>query len=290
MKVGFIGLGSMGRGVCRNLLRKGYELKVFNRSPEPLHTVASWGATPCRSAQEAASDVDAVFFCLSSVKAQKVMTFGAQGVFAAMRAGTAFFDLGTWDIASTQAFEEEATLRGVHYAAVPMGKGPEAAEAGESPLFFGGCRDIFDQHRALLEDVGHPSYLGGVAQASAFKLISNLMGLSNNVILTEGVRLAKRMGISEQAFLEGGRETGAYSYQFGNSGHKVYTEAFLPMRGTLDNALKDMQFGVDLALEQGLTCPAFTMARDQYRRASELGYGSEDYIAVYRLLMENGKA
>ena len=74
MKIGFVGLGSMGRGLCRNLLRRGHELKVFNRSPGPLATVAEWGATPCRSAQEAASDVDAVFFCLSSIAAEKTMT------------------------------------------------------------------------------------------------------------------------------------------------------------------------------------------------------------------------
>lgn len=285
MKIGFVGLGSMGRGLCRNLLRRGHELKVFNRSPGPLATVAEWGATPCHSAQEAASDVDAVFFCLSSITAEKAMTCGAQGVFASMRAGTPFFDLGTWDMQSARELADEAELRGVSYVALPMGKGPEAAEAGETPLFFGGSRDVYDQWLPLLKEMGHPAYMGDVEHAYAFKLITNLMGLTTNVVLTEGIRLAKVMGIEEKAFLEGGRETGAYSYQFWNSGHKIYQEAFLPMRGTLDNAWKDMKFGVEMATHIGQKCPFFTAARDRYREASEKGYGSEDYIAVYRLLM-----
>ena len=94
------------------------------------------------------------------------------------------------------------------------------------------------------------------------------------------------MGLSEEAFLNGAKSTGAWSYQMRNSGHKVFAEAFLPMRGTLDNAWKDMKFGVEMAEEAGVSCPAFAMLRDRYKAASEAGYGEEDYISVYRLLMD----
>ena len=170
-----------------------------------------------------------------------------------------------------------------------MGKGPEAAEAGESPLFFGGSRDVYERDKAFLSEMGEVFYLGDVKAACAFKLITNLIGLSNNVILTEGVFLAKRMGLSEEAFLNGAKSTGAWSYQMRNSGHKLFNEAFLPMRGTLDNAWKDMKFGVEMAEEAGVSCPAFAMLRDRYKAASEAGYGEEDYISVYRLLMDAEK-
>lgn len=62
----------------------------------------------------------------------------------------------------------------------------------------------------------------------------------------------------------GPKSTGAWSYQMRNSGHKVFAEAFLPMRGTLDNAWKDMKFGVEMAEEAGVSCPAFAMLRDRY--------------------------
>jgi len=284
MKLGFLGLGSMGRGVCRNLLGKGYTLKVWNRSPAKTELVASWGADPCAMPGEAAEETEAVLCCLSSVQALREMACGDGGVFSRMAEGSVFYDMGTWDIDSVLGLEAEAAACGVVYVHMPMGKGPEAAEAGETPLFFGGPREVFDRDARLLGDIGVPFYMGDVKAACAFKLITNLIGLSNNVILTEGVHLARCMGISEESFLEGARFTGAWSYQMQNSGHKVFTQAFLPMRGTLNNAWKDMKFGVAMADRAGIACPAFTMLRDRYRAASEAGWGEEDYISVYRLL------
>lgn len=284
MKISFLGLGSMGRGICRNLLRKGYMLRVWNRSSEKAAMVAGWGAEVCAGPQEAAEGADIVLCCLSSIQALKDMTGGADGVFAHMAKGTAFYDMGTWNIASVLGLRNEAERHDVVYVHMPLGKGPEAAEAGETPLFFGGPKKVFDRDSRMLQDIGIPLYMGEAQNACAFKLITNLIGLSNNVLLTEGIYLAKRLGIAEDSFLEGARFTGAWSYQMQNSGHKVFSQAFLPMRGTLDNAWKDMKFGVAMAEESGVSCPAFTMLRDRYKAASEAGWGAEDYIAVYRLL------
>lgn len=284
MKVCFLGLGSMGSGVCYNLLNKGHSLQVWNRSPEKAEKVASWGAKAFLLPQEAVHECDVVMSCLSSVEALKAIVSGEDGVFSRMKKGMAFYDMGTWNIESVLALEEEALKHGLHYVHMPMGKGPEAAAAGESPLFFGGEREVYEKDKDFLSDIGVVFYLGGVSAACAFKLITNLIGLSNNVLLTEGVFLAKKMGISEEAFLSSARYTGAWSYQMQNSGHKVFSEAFLPMRGTLNNAWKDMMFGVEMAEDAGIHCPAFTMLRDRYQAASEAGYGEEDYISVYRLL------
>ena len=198
MKVCFLGLGSMGSGVCRNLLNKGYALQVWNRSPEKAAKVAGWGAEAFATPQEAARGAGVVMSCLSSVAALKAVAGGANGVFSC-----------TWDIESVLALEAEAERHGVRYVYMPMGKGPEAAEAGESPLFFGGSKDVYERDKAFLSDIGEVFYLGDVKAACAFKLITNLIGLSNNVILTEGVFLAKRMGLSEEAFLNGAKSTGA---------------------------------------------------------------------------------
>ncbi|WP_302540525.1 NAD(P)-dependent oxidoreductase, partial [Bilophila wadsworthia] len=248
--------------------------------------VAGWGAEAFATPQEAARGAGVVMSCLSSVAALKAVAGGEDGVFSCMGEGMAFYDMGTWDIESVLALDAEAERHGVRYVHMPMGKGPEAAEAGESPLLFGGSKDVYERDKAFLSDIGEVFYLGDVKAACAFKLITNLIGLSNNVILTEGVFLAKRMGLSEEAFLNGAKSTGAWSYQMRNSGHKVFAEAFLPMRGTLDNAWKDMKFGVEMAEEAGVSCPAFAMLRDRYKAASEAGYGEEDYISVYRLLMD----
>ena len=85
-----------------------------------------------------------VLSCLSSVAALKAVAGGANGVFSCMGKGMAFYDRGTWDIESVLVLEAEAERHGVCYVYMPMGKGPEAAEAGESPLFFGGSKDVYE--------------------------------------------------------------------------------------------------------------------------------------------------
>ena len=108
MKVCFLGLGSMGSGVCRNLLNKGYALQVWNRSPEKAAKVAGWGAEAFATPQEAARGAGVVMSCLSSVAALKAVAGGANGVLSCMGKGMAFYDMGTWDIESVLALEAEA--------------------------------------------------------------------------------------------------------------------------------------------------------------------------------------
>ena len=158
MKVCFLGLGSMGSGVCRNLLNKGYALQVWNRSPEKAAKVAGWGAEAFATPQEAARGAGVVMSCLSSVAALKAVAGGANGVLSCMGKGMAFYDMGTWDIESVLALEAEAERHGVRYVYMPMGKGPEAAEAGESPLFFGGSKDVYERDKAFLSEIGEAFY------------------------------------------------------------------------------------------------------------------------------------
>ena len=190
-----------------------------------------------------------------------------------MGEGMAFYDMGTWDIESVLALEAEAERHGVRYVYMPMGKGPEAAEAGESPLFFGGSKDVYERDKAFLSDIGEVFYLGHVKAACAFKLITNLIGLSNNAHSANRRRVPRARGWAspKRPSSMGLKSTRAWSYQMRNSGHKVFAEAFLPMRGTLDNAWKDMKFGVEMAEEAGVPCPAFAMLRDRYKAASEAG-------------------
>ena len=94
MKVCFLGLGSMGSGVCRNLLNKGYAQQVWNRSPEKAAKVAGWGAEAFATPQEAARGAGVVLSCLSSVAALKAVAGGEDGVFSCMGEGMAFYDMG----------------------------------------------------------------------------------------------------------------------------------------------------------------------------------------------------
>lgn len=206
MKVCFLGLGSMGSGVCRNLLNKGYALQVWNRSPEKAAKVAGWGAEAFATPQEAARGAGVVLSCLSSVAALKAVAGGANGVFSCMGKGMAFYDMGTWGHRvrprSGGGSREARRLLRVHAhgQGARSGRGrrsPPCSSAAQRMCMSGIRRSSPEDGRSVL-----PRRREG---GRAFKLITNLIGLSNNVILTEGVFLAKRMGLSEEAFLNGAK-------------------------------------------------------------------------------------
>ena len=132
--------------------------------------------------------------------------------------------------------------------------------------------------------MGHPTYMGTVTAAEAFKLITNCMGMSNMIIVTEGIKLAKKMGISKEAFLENCPNTGAYSYQFAGIGGLVYDEIFDQPRFAVDLALKDVRLGVEMANSVNQKMPMFTLARDILKKTSDAGLGQADFFSVYKTL------
>lgn len=285
MKFGFIGLGKMGGGICANLIKRGGDVIIYDINPATVKRFVELGATAAASVADLAGRVDACITCLPMPKDVEGVLLGDGGVFANMKKDAAHFDLSTLDVPSALRFEKEAQKLGLHYLVIPMGKGPAVAAAGETPLFAGGEKAVYDKFREpLLEKMGHPAYMGEVTQAVAFKLITNCMGMSNMIIVTEGIKLAKKMGISKEAFMENCKNTGAYSYQFAGIGELVYDEVFDQPRFTVNLALKDVRLGVEMATAADQPLPMFTEARDILKKTSESGLGEADFISVYKTL------
>lgn len=285
MKFGFIGLGRMGGGLCANLIKRGGDVVIYDINPKTVQHFVDLGAAAAKSVADLASQVDACVTCLPMPKDVEGVLLGENGVFDNMKKGAAHFDLSTLDIPSVVRFEKEAQARGLHYLVIPMGKGPAQAAAGETPLFAGGEKEIYDIFKEpLLEKMGHPTYMGTVTAAEAFKLITNCMGMSNMIIVTEGIKLAKKMGISKEAFLENCPNTGAYSYQFAGIGGLVYDEIFDQPRFAVDLALKDVRLGVEMANSVNQKMPMFTLARDILKKTSDAGLGQADFFSVYKTL------
>ena len=130
MKVCFLGLGSMGSGVCRNLLNKGYALQVWNRSPEKAAKVAGWGAEAFATPQEATRGAGVVMSCLSSVAALKAVAGGANGVFSCMGEGMAFYDMGT-SPSSLWTRKPRGTASAT--CTCPWARGPKRPRPGSPP-------------------------------------------------------------------------------------------------------------------------------------------------------------
>jgi 3-hydroxyisobutyrate dehydrogenase len=274
----------MGGGICKTLLRNGADVTVFDINPEAVAKLVALGGEAAASAADAARGMDIVVTSLPLPTDLESVLTGDNGVFAVMAKGSALFDISTVDPASARRFADLAEERGLDYLACPLGKGPAQAEVGEAPIFAGGRREVFAARKPALENMGGPViYLGDVEQSSAFKLITNLIGMTNVIVMAEGVRLARAVNIEPAVFMDACRETGAMSYQLAVRAPWIFTDDYAP-RFAVDLALKDVRLGVDMAGQADVRCPFFTSALQTLATASATGLGGEDCAAVYKLL------
>ena len=284
MKFAFIGLGKMGGGVCKNLLANGGKVRVYDLVPDAVEKFVKLGAQAATDARDAAAEADAVITSLPLPTDMERLLLGDSGIFRIMKKGATLIDVSTIDPASARRFTQSAEEHGLFFLACPLGKGPAQADAGEAPIFAGGRKEIYEKFKGWLEKMGKPVfYLGDVEQSAAFKLITNLIGMTNVLVMAEGIRLAQKMNIGKEIFLEACKETGAFSYQMQVRAPWLYAEDFAA-RFAVKLAHKDLRLGVEMAQSAQQACPNFVSALASYAEAIAQGLGDEDCLAAVKVL------
>ena len=137
MKVGFIGLGKMGAGICSNIVKNGIDVVVYDINPANVRKFVDMGAFSAATVKELAAQVDVCITCVPMPKDAKGVLLGPDGVFENLPEGGVHFDLSTLDIETVVMLEAEAAKLGKKYLVIPMGKGPAFAADGTCPLFGG---------------------------------------------------------------------------------------------------------------------------------------------------------
>lgn len=285
MEFGFIGLGNMGGGLARNLIRAGKSVLVFDLNPEAIEKTLAVGSTgkAAASANELAA-CDVVFTSLPlPAHIEKVM-LSEEGLLNAMKKGSTYIDVSTIDPASARKVSDACDARGINFLECPLGKNPAAAEAAEEPIFVGGKKEVYEAMKETLEIVGDPIvYMGEVEASAAFKLISNMVGMTNVAVLAESIKLGEAAGIAPKLMAELLEDTGGKSFQSAIRAPWI-AEGDFAARFGLDLALKDVRLGCEMADEMGMDPKLMKDALAYFRQASEAGFGEEDCNAVYKVV------
>ncbi len=285
MLFGFIGVGAMGGGLARNLIRAGKEVLVFDINPEAVDKTLAAGST-AKAVDDATAlaDADVVFTSLPLPEHLEAVMLGDSGLLKHMKKGSTYIDVSTIDPHTARKLSDAAEEAGVKFLECPLGKTPAQAEKAEEPIFVGGKKEVFDDMREVLEIVGSPLYYMGKVEAScALKLISNLIGMTNLVVLAEGIRIGEKAGIDPGFLLELLDDTGAKSFQMDVRGPWIAAGDYASRFG-LDLALKDVRLGCDMAQAWENDARTMKVALDYFRAASEAGHGKEDCNAVYKII------
>lgn len=284
MEFGFIGVGAMGGPLARNLIRAGKTVHVYNRSAagrDKTLAVGTSGLAATSMAHMAPCKV--VFTCLALPEHLEEKVFGPDGLYAHMQPGAVHVELSTIDSQTALSLAEAAAKQAIAYIQCTLGKTPAHAERGEAPLFVGGDQ----QSIAALGDVwpilGVFNNVGTVEAACAVKLVSNLVGMANLAVLSEGLRIGEAAGVDKNLLLHLLAETGAHSFQLDARGKNMAEGEYDPPRFALDLALKDLRLGCGMAHTMNVDVPLLEAVFARFDRGSAAGLGKKDCAAVHEV-------
>jgi 3-hydroxyisobutyrate dehydrogenase-like beta-hydroxyacid dehydrogenase len=275
--VGFIGLGIMGAPMARNLMRAGYPVVAWNRSPGPLDAIAEGGAERAESPADLAARVDTVITCVRASEDVEAVVLGGEawpGVIDGVRAGSVVVGMSTISPAVTRSLAERLAEREVQMLDAPISGGEQGAIGGTLSIMVGGPTDALERVRPLFEVLGsRVTHCGPSGAGQTVKLCNQIAVVVNNLAMAEALVFCQRSGVDPAVMLEAISAGAAGSWQISNLGPKVVARDFAPgFKVGLQQ--KDLRLALEAADEQDLPLLATALAH-QLLRAVEHALGPD---------------
>jgi 4-hydroxybutyrate dehydrogenase/sulfolactaldehyde 3-reductase len=197
VRVGFIGLGAMGRPMAANILRRGHELTVYDANPDAVTALRVMGAAAAAGYRELAKASDIVITMLPKPADVEAVVLGDGGVASGLRSGGAFIDMSTGDPTTAQRLAETLEADGVHVVDCPVGRTQAHAEAGTLLLLAGGSDEAVRRVEPVLMCMGQELFrCGGPGMGQAMKLVNNMLAMVLMEAVAEALELGLRAGLS----------------------------------------------------------------------------------------------
>jgi 3-hydroxyisobutyrate dehydrogenase len=288
MKVGFIGLGTMGSGLAANVQKAGYELVVHDVRKDAaaphLAAGAAWADTPRQVAE--ASEV--VLTSLPGPPEVEAVALGDQGLLAGMRAGHAYFDLSTNSPTLVRRLHALFAARGVSVLDAPVSGGPSGARTRRLAIWVGGDEAVFARCRPVLDAMGDQVLLvGPIGSGSVAKLVHNCAGYAVQTALAEVFTLGVKAGVEPLALWQAVRQ-GANGRQrlYDRLADNFLRGRYDPPSFALRLAHKDVSLATALAREHHVPMRLANLALDDMTEALNRGWGDRDSRAAMLLQEE----
>lgn len=281
MKVGFVGLGKMGSGMARNLLRAGHQVSAYNRSCEKAQALAEEGSRVANSPAEAARGSEAVFTMLSDDHAVSEVVFGNDGLMSASEPAPVHISSSTISMGFARRLAQEHANRGQRFVSACVFGRPEAAENKKLVVVAAGDSAVLDRCRPLFDDIGRAAFIAGPEpwHANLFKLCGNFMIAAMLETFGEAFATVRKAGLDHHSFLAVMNEL-FQSPVYKNYGAVVADEKFDPAGFALKLGLKDVRQVLEAAEELGSPMPIASLVREHLISAIAHGQESLDWSSV----------
>ena len=283
-RVGFIGLGIMGRGMAANVLKAGFPLSVWNRTRARADAFAAAGAAVAATPARLAMECDIIITCVSDTPDVQAVILGEQGVIHGVRAGSLVIDMST--ISPTVTREIAAALADKHVDMLdaPVSGGSEGAAKGTLSIMVGGKAEALERARPVLQAMGtRITHVGPNSAGQTVKLVNQVIVVGNCLAMAEGLMLAQAGGVDLQKALEAVSAGAAGSWMLSNRGPQILARDWRP-GFTIDLQQKDVRLVLQEADRLGVPLPGTALIHQLYRTLQSRGLGHEGNHALIKAL------
>jgi len=282
-KIGFVGLGIMGKPMALNLLKAGYDLTFYARRAEVVEEMEAAGAHAAPSSKAVAQATDIVITIVTADPQVREVILGAEGVLEGASEGQLIVEMSTISPLTIREVAETAAAKGVRVMDAPVSGGDTGAIAGSLTIIAGGEADDFERCRGIFSAMGNEEnlfHVGPIGVGQTVKIVNQLIGGINLTAISEGLVLGIKAGADPEVMRQ------VIGVSSGNSGLFQARVADFILKGSfepgfmLDLMKKDMGIGVDLGKAPDVPVPLAAAAYQMYAAASGMGLGQEDFSAV----------
>jgi 2-hydroxy-3-oxopropionate reductase len=282
MKIGFIGLGIMGKPMVKNLLKAGHEVVVFDFNKESIANVEAAGAKAASSSADVASQVPLVITMLPNSPHVKSAVCGEKGVLEGAKPGTILIDMSSIAPQASQEIEKACAAKGVRMIDAPVSGGEPKAIDGTLAIMVGGDKAVFEEVKPVLLQMGSTAvYCGAIGAGNTTKLANQIVVGLNIAAVAEAFTLVKKAGVDPQLVLEAIKGGLAGSTVLNAKAPMMIEGDFKP-GFKIDLHIKDLANALDTAHATGSPLPLTALVREMMETLHADGFGQDDHSALAR--------
>jgi 3-hydroxyisobutyrate dehydrogenase len=274
-KIGFIGLGVMGKPMAMNLLNAGYKLIVWNRTKSKMDDLLATGASGAKSPREVAEKSDIVITMVTDSSDVEEVILGPEGVVHGVHTGLAVIDMSSISPTVTLKVANELGAKGVKVLDAPVSGGEIGAKQATLSIMVGGEKTTFDEYLPILQVLGKRiTHMGSNGMGQTTKLCNQVICALNIQAVCEGLMLGAKAGLNLNKLLEVMTAGAAGSWMLSNLGPKIVERDMRP-GFKIKHQQKDLNTVLSFASELGLPLPATALVQQMFRAVEAEGLGEQ---------------
>jgi 3-hydroxyisobutyrate dehydrogenase-like beta-hydroxyacid dehydrogenase len=283
-RVGFVGVGAIGRPMARNLVQKGFDVTVCDVDSTRAKSVAAEvGAGVAAWPADLVPECSLIVIMVPDAPDVEAVCFGERGIVAGGPRDLLVVNTTTMDPARSRAVAERGSREGFRLLEAPVTRGVAGAEAGQLCFFIGGDAADLERARPVLATMGTDlRHVGGIGEGLAMKLVHNVISITTSTLLGEAIALGSRWGLSKRQMLECMKDCNADSYQFRLKLPRMIDGDFAP-GFAIDLAHKDLSIVLTIAGQLKTSLPLAATACEALGAARARGLGGLDTCATLLL-------